>query len=38
LPVHLLVVQTNHSLLTPNEAFTRCYDMKKFVQTGGIEL
>lgn len=38
MPLHLLAVPTNHSLLPPNEAFTRRYAMEKFAKTGEIEV
>jgi FkbM family methyltransferase len=37
-PLHLLAVPTNHSLLPPNEAFTRRYAMEKFAKVGEIEV
>lgn len=34
--LHLLAVPTNHSLLPPNEAFTRRYAMAKFAKIGEL--
>jgi FkbM family methyltransferase len=37
-PLHLLAVSTNHSLLPPNEPFIRRYGMQKFEKVGEIEV
>lgn len=36
--LHLLSAATNHSLLPPNEAFTKRYDMVKFEEVGTAKL